>query len=66
MEKAQVQAVEYFRGVVRELKNVKFPTEQDVKATALAIAFVLAIAMLFIGTADFIISRLVKILLGIL
>ncbi|MDR2760327.1 MAG: preprotein translocase subunit SecE [Rickettsiales bacterium] len=60
------QAVEYFRGVVRELKNVKFPTEQEVKVTALAIAFVLAIAMTFVGVADFVISRLVKNLLGIL
>jgi preprotein translocase SecE subunit len=58
--------MEYFRSVVKELGNVKFPAKDEVKLTAIAIVLILIVMMIFIGFADFIISKLIKTLLGIL
>jgi preprotein translocase SecE subunit len=57
---------EYFRDVLKELRSVKFPGKQEVKLTAVVICVVLVIVVIFVGCADFIISRLIKTLLGIL
>lgn len=56
----------YFRDVVKEVKNVNFPVKEDVKTTSIVIMVVVFIFSIFLGSADFIISKLIKILLGIM
>jgi preprotein translocase SecE subunit len=58
--------VEYLKNVVRELGSVKFPTKDEVKLTTIVIVIILIIMMIFVGFADFIISKIIKTLLGIL
>jgi preprotein translocase SecE subunit len=57
---------EYLKCVWKELKSVKFPEKQEVKLTAVVICIVLVVVMIFVGCADFVISRLIRTLLGIL
>jgi preprotein translocase SecE subunit len=52
--------------VLKELRNIKFPGRQEVKLTAIVICIVLFIVVIFVGCADFVISKLIKTLLGIL
>ena len=56
---------EYFRNVIKETKNIKFPTKQEVKITAVVGVILLIVMMIFIGVADLIISKFIKTLLGI-
>jgi preprotein translocase subunit SecE len=58
--------MEYFKGVARELGNVKFPGKEEVKLTTAVIVLILIIMVIFIGLADLVISKLIKTLLGIL
>ncbi len=61
-----MQLMDYFRNVAKEVKNITFPNRQDVRITSVIVVFMTIIFMLFISCADFVISRLIKILLGIL
>ena len=61
-----MQLIDYFRNVAKEVKNITFPNRQDVRITSVIVVFMTIIFMLFISCADFVISRLIKILLGIL
>ena len=56
----------YCRDVLKEVRNVNFPTRDDVKTTSIVIMIVVFIFSIFLGSADFIISRLIKTLLGIM
>jgi preprotein translocase SecE subunit len=58
--------IEYLKGVVKELGNVKFPDWPDVKLTVIVITIILIIMVIFVGVSDLIISKLIKTLLGIL
>jgi preprotein translocase subunit SecE len=58
--------MEYFRSVIRELGNVKFPGKEEVKLTTVVIVLILIVMVIFIGLADLVISKLIKTLLGIL
>lgn len=58
--------VNYFRDVLKEAKNITFPTKNDVKTTSIVIMVLVLIFSIFLGSADFIISKLIKILLGIM
>lgn len=61
-----MQLVNYFRDVVREARNIKFPTRQDVRITSVVIVVMIAIFMMFVSTSDFVISRLIRLFFGIL
>jgi preprotein translocase SecE subunit len=61
-----MRLMEYFKSVVKELGNVKFPDKDEVKLTTVVIVLILIVMMIFIGFADFVISKLIKALLGIL
>ncbi|MDR3078439.1 MAG: preprotein translocase subunit SecE [Rickettsiales bacterium] len=58
--------LDYFRDVAREAKNITFPTRQDVKITSAVIVVLIGIFMVFVSSADFVISRLVKFFFGII
>ena len=55
----------YFRSVIKELKLVVFPTKQDVYMTSVNIVIILIVSMLLMSFADFLISKLIKLLLGV-
>jgi preprotein translocase SecE subunit len=61
----EMRLVEYFRGVAKEMKNVEFSNWQEVKFVAIVIVVIIAVMMLFVGFADFIVSKLIKALLGV-
>ena len=61
-----MQLVDYFKEIAREVKNITFPTKQDTRITSIVVVFITVLFMLFISFSDFVISRLIKILLGIL
>ncbi len=61
-----MQLMDYFRSVAKEVKNITFPSRQDVRVTSVVVVFMTILFMIFISCADFVISRLIKILLGIL
>ena len=61
-----MQLTSYFKDVLKEIKNIKFPTWQEVKMTSIVIVLILIVMMSFIGVADFFISKLIKMLLGII
>ena len=61
-----MQLVNYFKDVIKEVGNVKFPTMQDVKMTSLIVLFLVLVFVLFISFADFFIAKILKFLLGIL
>lgn len=61
-----MQLVSYFKSVAKESKNISFPTRQDVRITSIVVVFMIMILMIFISFADFLISKLIRILLGIL
>jgi preprotein translocase SecE subunit len=56
----------YFRSVIREVKSINFPTGRSVKIISFVVLVIVLISMFFIGFADFLISKLIKILLGII
>lgn len=61
-----MQLVSYFRNVLKEVKNVNFPTKDDVKTTSIVIVVIVFVFSVFLGIADFFISKLIKMLLGIM
>lgn len=61
-----MKLINYFRNVLKEVKNITFPTKQDVEVTSLIIIVIVLIFMFFIGSTDFVISKLIKMLLGIM
>lgn len=60
-----MQLMNYFKEVFKELKNVTFPTGQDVKMTSVVIVIILIIVMIVVGFSDFLISKIIKTILGI-
>ncbi|MDR1499114.1 MAG: preprotein translocase subunit SecE [Rickettsiales bacterium] len=62
----RARLVGYFRSIVREVRNVSFPTKQDIELTSIVILIIVLVSMVFIGFVDFIISKLIKTLLGIM
>ena len=61
-----MRLLNYFRDVIKEAKNVNFPSYKDVKITSIIILILLLLFMMFIGFSDFIISKLIKMFLGII
>jgi preprotein translocase SecE subunit len=60
------QLLSYFKDIVRETRNITFPTRQDVRVTSVIIVIMIGIFMIFVSCADFVISKLVKFFFGIL
>lgn len=58
------QVSSYIRGAIEELHHVRWPTRQQaVRLSLIVIAFVFGSAVLF-GVMDFLLARLVKLLLS--
>ncbi|MDR1425529.1 MAG: preprotein translocase subunit SecE [Rickettsiales bacterium] len=60
------QLLNYFKDIIREARNITFPTGRDVKITSVVVAILVGIFMTFISCADFVISKLVKLFFGIM
>jgi preprotein translocase SecE subunit len=50
---------------VDEVRNITFPTWEEVKMASVVVVFLVAVFMLFVGVADFVVSGLLKLILGI-
>ena len=55
----------YLKEVIEECKKLVLPTKKDVYATAIYIGIIVLIAALAITFTDFLISQLIKIVMGI-
>ncbi|MFT6258892.1 MAG: preprotein translocase subunit SecE [Rickettsiales bacterium] len=55
----------FFKDVVAELKKLHTPTKKEIYITTLTILVAIAAAALLIMTADFLISKVIKILFGL-
>ena len=60
-----MQLLNYFKDVIKEVGNVKFPTMQDVKITSLIVLILVLVFVVFISFTDFFIAKIIKFLLGI-
>lgn len=55
----------YFRDTVNEIKNLHFPSKQEVYITTIVIVCVITVASLTILLADFVISKIIGLLFGL-
>ena len=55
----------FFKGVVEELKKLQTPTKKETYITVVTILISITIAALLILSADFVIAKIVKILFGL-
>jgi preprotein translocase subunit SecE len=55
----------FFKDVIAELKKLYTPTKKEMYVTTITILVAIAAAALLIMTADFLISKIIKILFGL-
>ena len=55
----------FFKDVIEELKKLHIPSKQETYVTVITILVAIFVAAITIMSADFIISKLIKILFGI-
>jgi preprotein translocase subunit SecE len=55
---------EFLANVKAELKKVTWPTRKDTYASSLVVIILVLVSAVFLGGVDFILSRLVRMLLG--
>lgn len=62
---AKTTPVEYIRQVKSEMKKVTWPTKQETISSTIAVFIMVALASLFLFTADQVLSYLVRMVLSI-
>ena len=64
MAKPFTGAATFFAGVREELKQVSWPTREEVMGSALVVFVGVALLAIFISICDFVLSKAARVLLG--
>lgn len=54
----------YIRDVILELRKVTWPTREELKGATVTVIIFALISTLFVGTVDFVLGYIVKLVLG--
>ena len=54
----------YIRDVILELRKVTWPTRDELKGATITVIIFALISTLFVGTVDFVLGYIVKLVLG--
>lgn len=60
-----IAAVNFFKGVIEELKKLQIPSKKEVYVTTLIMMVVVSAVSLVILAADFVISKLITLVFGL-
>lgn len=60
-----MKALSFFKDVVEELKKLQFPSKKETYITTVTIIVTITIVSLAILSADFIISKIIRLIFGL-